>query len=280
MRETTTSSPAEALREAILDALREIDSRVSGDAPTERDVHLARRAAKRARALARLAPHRLGALARQTRRHVGAARRLLGGARDAQVRRATLESLRPQLGDAHALLARMAAGDEDADLAFDKEKVRAGMAALIRDWTLCDAREDVEAVLAAATRAYRKGRKRAEGAKNGGTDELHQWRRAIVDLEYHAAFLARFAPSLRRLSEDADRLRRYLGDINDLDELAAYLKARADDSDDARAATRRLREASAERRAKLLQKARRLGDRLLARSPSRWTDEIRRSFAR
>ena len=104
MSEDEINSAGEELRQAMLDALREIETRIAGDAIAPGDVHLARRAAKRARALARLAPGDLATLARNTRSTVDRTRRALGQARDADVRAATLDALKPRIGVASARL--------------------------------------------------------------------------------------------------------------------------------------------------------------------------------
>lgn len=279
MSERLSNSAGEALRQAILVALREINARLSGDAPSDADIHLARRAAKRARALARLAPQRLDTLARQTRKHVGEARRMLGNARDAQVRRATLARLAPRLDEAHAILSEMIDKPDEPVAAIDKDAVRISISALVRDWTLCDADGDRDAIIEAAADAYRKARKRAARAKSGGARELHRWRSAVVDLEYHAAFLAGFAPKLRGHSGAADRLRRHLGDINDLDELVNFARGQSSGDQQRTIALRRLEHATVSRRARLLAKAFHLGETLLTKSPARWAADVKRSCA-
>lgn len=275
MSDDSKENAGQALRRAILAALGEIDARLAGEQPGETDVHLARRAAKRARALAKLAPAKLDVLARHTRNGVAAARRRLGGARDAQVRRQTLAELAPGLGDAHAGLATLLAGEDAAAAAADAHAARDEIVSLIRDWELCDADCDLSDLVEAAGATYRRARKRARRARAGGTEELHHWRTAVVDLEYHAGFLMRYAPALRRLRSDADRLREHLGDVNDLDDLACYVGEREADAQSP--AMRALERASARRRAKSLSKALALGDKLFDRPARRWTESVKRS---
>ena len=281
MSEDEISSAGEALRQAMLDALREIETRIAGDAITPGDVHLARRAAKRARALARLAPADLATLARNTRTTVDRARRALGQARDADVRAATLGALKPRLGDAsHDRLVRLARGASDGERAgADRPALREDIAALIRDWRLCEARGSRDDIVDAASTTYRRMWRRAKRARDGKSKALHRWRAAVVAFEYQADFLARFAPDMQRVARDADRLRKHLGKINDLDELAGYIEDRAAHDDD-REAARHLARASATRRKRLLARALAIAEPLLARKPAQWLKDVRRSCAR
>ena len=279
MSEDDTIPAAEALRQAILSALGEISGRLAAEPRTAVDVHLARRAAKRARALARLAPPDLATLARNTRDSVDNARRALGAARDADVRAATLDILKPRLGAAHETLARLAAGAETAATpAVDIQPLREDIAALIRDWRLCETDGGFDDIIAAARLAYRRMRKRAKAARHGDSAALHRWRSAVVDYEYDADFLSGFAPAMKQARREADRLRKHLGEINDLDELAAYVGKR--DAKDARAEIEQLERISATRRAQLVKRAFARADKLLALKPAHWEKEIRRSCAR
>ncbi len=279
MGEDTITPAGEALRGAMLDALREIQARLAGDAIAPTDVHLARRAAKRARALARLAPSELAALAQDTRRTVGRARRALGEARDADVRAATLNALKPKLGDAHDTLSRLAGGAGDCRTpAPDMRMLREDVAALIRDWSLCEPNGGIDEIVAAAGSAYRRMRRRARAGRGGGTEALHRWRSTVADFEYDADFLSRFSPEMKRARHDADRLRKHLGEINDLDELYEHVARNGGDGPE-RQAVHRLAQASAARRARLVSRALARADALLALKPAQWTKRLRRSCA-
>lgn len=280
MNEDPTPPAGEVLRQAMLDALGEIEARLAENPITPADVHLARRAAKRARALARLAPPALAALATHTRKTVDRARRALGRARDADVRAATLVALKPKLGSAHDALLRLAQGGaQDAAPAANIETLRAEIDALMRDWRLCEAPHGIDDIVAAAATAYRRMRKRAKAARNGESAALHRWRTAVVDFEYVADFLSRFAPVMKQAKRDADRLRGDLGDINDLDELCGHVARSAVAAEDGEA-VHRLRKASAARRARLVERALARAGRLLEDKPSQWVRKVRRSCAR
>lgn len=280
MSEDQTSTAGEALRQAMLDALGEIAARLAGDEITPGDVHLARRAAKRARALARLAPPDLAALAANTRKTVDRTRRALGLARDADVRKATLDALKDRLGPAHERLVRLARGAEEDDASAPEcPALRAEIEALIRDWRLCEAPEGVDDIIAAASATYRRARKRAKAARGGGSAALHRWRSAVVDFEYDADFLSRFAPGMKRTKASADRLRKDLGEINDLDELCGHV-ARGELAQEDSEAVRRLQKASAGRRARLVERALERADDMLDDKPAEWARKLRRSFGR
>ena len=230
---------------------------------------------------ARLAPGDLATLARNTRSTVDRTRRALGQARDADVRAATLDALKPRIGDAaHDRLVRLARGERAGERAgADRLALRDDIAALIRDWRLCEANGSRDDIIDAAGTTYRRMWRRAKRARDGRSEALHRWRAAVVAFEYQADFLARFAPDMRRAARDADRLRKHLGKINDLDELAGYIEDRAAHDDD-RDAARHLVKASAARRKRLLARALAVAGTLLARKPAQWLKEVRRSCAR
>ncbi|MCB1535188.1 MAG: CHAD domain-containing protein [Rhodoblastus sp.] len=280
MNEHQTLSGGEALRQAIIDALREIETRLAGDEIAAIDVHRARRAAKRVRSLSRLAPTDLAALADNTRRTVRRMRRALGAAREADVRAATLATLAPKLGDAHGTLARLSDAEPHGERpTADHAALREEIAALIRDWSLCEATGGLDDIIEAARNIYRRMRKRAKTARGGDRAALHRWRTAVVDFEYAAGFLVRYAPEMERTRRDADRLRKHLGEINDLDDLLTHV-AGGDGVHDERAALHRLEKVSAARCARLSERAFEQAARLLDDKPSKWMKKLRRSCAR
>lgn len=280
MNELQTLSAGKALQQAIVDALREIETRIAGDEITAVDVHRARRAAKRARSLSRLAPPELAALAGNTRRSVRRMRRALGAAREADVRAATLATLAPKLGDAHETLARLSREEPcDACQSADHGALREELAALIRDWSLCEATDDLDGIVEAAGKIYRRMRKRAKIARNGDRAALHHWRTAVVDYEYAADFLARFAPDMKRARQDADHLRKRLGEINDLDDLLTHVAGR-ERAHEEHAALHRLDKVSAARCARLSERAFEQAAQMLEDKPSKWMKKLRRSCAR
>lgn len=280
MSEDPIHSAGDALRQAILSALCEMEARLSADTVNARDVHLARRAAKRARALARLAPPELAALAANTRRTVDLTRRALGEAREAEVRAATLAGLKSQLGGAHEMLDRLVRRDAPENVAApDVAALREDIAALVRDWRLCETRGGLDEIIGAAASTYRRMRKRAKAARSGDAAALHHWRSAVVEFEYDADFLARFAPGMKAASREADRLRKHLGDISDLDDLRGFVAEQGVGETD-RAALRHLEKASIARRARLAARAFERADALMDERPAQWVKRLRRSCAR
>ncbi|MDE2362243.1 MAG: CHAD domain-containing protein [Hyphomicrobiales bacterium] len=274
-------SAGELLRRAISAALSDIAAFVELPAPTPQDVHLARRTAKRVRALARIAPARLERLARQTTRAAAEARKAFGQARDAEVRRATLASLRGDLPDrAHDALARCSNADAPAARAADHAALSARLSALARDWRLCDADAPATEILAAAARVYRRARRRMKKARSGQPRDLHRWRTAVADHEYVADFLAASSRAAKRQGERADRLRKSLGDLNDLHELAVWFGARPLDGEANEAALRSLDLAVGRRRKKLRRIALRRGARLYACRPKAWRRKVTRDVSR
>ena len=268
------------LRTAILAALRDIEACLASSGPSPREVHLARRAAKRLRALARLAPLRLSTLARQTTLGAQRARRGFGGARDADVRKATLDALREHLpDDTHACLRQLACESVETGFDADREAVGSAVRRLIRDWTLCDVDIDFDQLAALSTKTYRRARRRMKRAATGGTGDLHRWRAAVVDHEYIGDFLAQFAPDMGDESAAADRLRKLLGDLNDLDMLCAFVRERKALDERALDAMRRLNEVVAVQRAKARERALRLGEKTYAARPKKWRKRLMRSFA-
>ncbi len=327
-------SPGDLLRQALSTALEDMAARIALPSMTQTDVHRVRRAAKRARALARLAPADLSHLARRTRALAARVRRMLGGARDADVRRATLARLRPRLGEHYDRLATaLDRADEHARArttqkpALALTSAGAELADLIAAWR---APADIagDGVVERAARTYRKARRgaartlaqeprrgaartlaqeprrgaartlaqeprrgaartlaqdprrRAAHATPGASADLHRWRTSVVDHEYQAALLSACAPHLRRQAARADDLRECLGDILDLDMLAAFLRrALAGDEADV-LALRALDGAVARRRAKRLERARKLARRMFDDKRGKWARACRDAMAR
>jgi CHAD domain-containing protein len=275
-----SASVGELLRRTILRALGEIEKTLDAPSPALREIHLARRAAKRVRALARLAPQRLSVLSRQTIKGVGDARRGFGGARDADVRCVTLDELRDDMpAQTYQRLRGRAREASAAHFSADRQASRATIAALMRDWSLCDADAGADEIAEAASKTYRRARRRMKQAAAGGSDALHRWRSAVVDHEYHADFLGAFAPEMRKDAEDADTLRKHLGDLHDLEALADYFRDRRIEGGEMDADVARLDAAIAPQRAKLAEKAARLGEKLYDVRPKKWRRALMKTFA-
>lgn len=266
------NQPGERLRIALLEALSEVAEALNAASLTSRQIHRARRAAKRAASLSRLAPDGLATLAKATRRGVARARRGFGAARDADVRTATIESLRKHLSDgARAELLSAASAAPPTTFGDGRETVATEIAALLRDWSICDPRLELNQMIVAATRVYRRGRRRMKRARRRRASDFHDWRKAVVDDEYQSDFLGAFVPHMRERAKSADRLRRLLGTIHDLDALSDWFDERASVGEEA---TDALRDASGMERKKLVDKALDLGAAIYRMRPRHWRGEI------
>lgn len=275
------ADPGESLRAALFQALSEVAAALDAPSLTSGQVHLARRAAKRVHSLTRLAPERLATLARATRLGASRARRSFGATRDADVRAATIRSLRKHLpADARAALLTAASSASAVPVGSRRSALRAEIDALLRDWRLCDPQTGLADMLDAAGRAYRRSRRRMKRAHSARARDLHKWRAAVVDDEYLSRFLQPFVPDLRGSALRADRLRGLLGKVHDIDALSEWFDDRDDDSGATKRTLRRLHAASARKRAKLIARALDLGAALYDARPAEWRARVGRSLDR
>jgi CHAD domain-containing protein len=252
-------------------------------------VHEARKHLKKTRALLRLVRPALGKQAyRQENDALRDAGLALSGARDADVRVATARALAEHaagrlpadvfdaLRDA---LAAEAAGPErvGADrFAAVIEALRA-TEPRVEAWPLDDA--DWDTVLAAATRAYARGREAFALARATPEPELlHAWRKRAKDLWYHQRLLAPAWPDvLGAQAEAAHELSELLGDDHDLAVLDQRLADDAAPLAPAVDAQRgELRALVAHRSGELRADAARLGRRLYAESPKAFARRLAR----
>lgn len=251
-------------------------------------VHEARKTIKRMRALARLLRRETGEQEfRQVNASLRNAGRRLAGARDAQVRLATLEALRERYPDElggepiERLQARLAAlrADRPADR---EQRTLADIAEMRQDllrWNLLE--HEGEALTSGLRRIYREGRRRYKRAKRShGADpaRMHDWRKRVKSLYYALEMLGgKQEKTTAKLTRDADRLGDTLGQEHDLWMLAEYLEGeeRLDRE------TRELLLTAIERRRERLRKrALKLGARVYARKPSRFAACARKALAR
>jgi len=254
-------------------------------------VHEARKHLKKVRALLRLVRPAIGNAA--YRRENDALRELglaLSGARDADVRVATVEKLAEHAAgrlsaevfdELRAALAREAAGgrtEGGAVPVLDAVIAELRAAELRVDaWPLEDAGWD--AVLAGIARAYARGRTTFADALADPTPEsLHAWRKRAKDLWYHQRLLTPAWPGvLAAQAEEAHVLTELLGDDHDLAVLAERLP------DDAAplapavdAARAELRTLVAHRSELLRAEAARLGERVYAEPPKAFARRVGR----
>lgn len=261
----------------------------SGRDDSARLVHEARKTIKRMRALARLLRREIGEQEfRQVNEALRNAGRRLAGARDAQVRLATLEDLRERHPDEldgeaiQALLARLAPTHTDPDAAQRERATLADIAEMRRDllrWNLLD-REG--AALAAGLRSiYRDGRRRYKRVKRTrGRDpvRMHDWRKRVKSLYYALDMLGgKRSPATAKATRRANRLGETIGLEHDLWMLADYLRS---DGHLDRETQARLLALIERRRARLRRRALKLGSRLYARSPRRFAARVEKALSR
>ncbi len=190
-----------------LDLVLELLARHDAGALDATTVHEMRKALKRFRALLRLLRAELGedAYSREDAVARGAGR-VLAGARDAEVMRATLEQLiarHPRKLGGHAgverLRGRLTSERDDALVAALAD--RASRAAVLGELRECRARViawrltrgcDTEVVEPGLLKLYGRGRaryRRARRAKGGDSERMHAWRKRVKDLRYSAEAL-------------------------------------------------------------------------------------------
>jgi CHAD domain-containing protein len=281
-------------------------------------VHEARKAIKRMRALARLLRDELG---EQEFLRVNAslrdAGRRLAGARDAEVRLATLHdlierhprALAPALGQSpesskHApahprgpakehrprregiqrleeQLQRERPSDSQPS---DIDEVLADIAAMrdqLARWSLVDI--DFETLSPGLRRIYREGRHRhALCVHERGADEqdVHDWRKRVKSLYYALDMLgAKKAKGARRAARRANRLGDLLGSEHDLWMLCVYVEEHPEAFGTDMAASDELLKRIDRRRRRLRKRALSLGARLYKRKPGRFTRRIGRALS-
>lgn len=254
-----------------------------------RAVHEARKTIKRMRALARLLRREIGEQEfRQVNASLRHAGRRLAGARDAQVRIATLEGLRKrypgELGGAEIdrLLARLELKRTDEDAPRRQAAILADISEMRRDllrWSLIE--HDHEALATGLRSIYRDGRQRYKRVKRSHARDpvrMHDWRKRVKSLYYALDMLGgKQTSATAKLTRRADRLGETLGEEHDLWMLAEYL--RDEELLDHETQERLL--ASIERRRGLLRKrALKLGSRVYARKPRRFAVRTGKALAR
>ncbi len=266
-------------------------------------VHEARKAIKRMRALARLLRDELGEqeFARVDASLRSAGRRL-AGARDADVRLATLRelierhphTLAPSRGPSNGngperegirrLEEQLQRERLNNSQPSDIDEVLADIAAMrdqLARWSLVDT--DFATLSPGLRRLYREGRHRyAHCARVQGRDEqdVHDWRKRVKSLYYALDMLgAKKAKGARRATRRADRLGDLLGSEHDLWMLCAYVEAHPEAFGTDTAAKDELLSLIEQRRRRLRKRALSLGARLYKRKPGKFTRRISRALA-
>jgi CHAD domain-containing protein len=266
-------------------------------------VHEARKAIKRMRALARLLRDELGEQEfSRVNASLRSAGRRLAGARDADVRLATLRELIERhphaLGPARGasngngprregirrleeqLQSELLNNGQPSDI----DEVLADIAAMrdqLARWSLVDI--DFGTLSPGLRRVYREGRHRyARCAREHGGDEqhVHDWRKRVKSLYYALDMLgAKKAKGARGAARRADRLGDLLGNEHDLWMLCAYVEEHPEAFGADATAKDELLKRIEQRRRRLRKRALSLGGRLYKRKPGRFTRRIGRALA-
>jgi CHAD domain-containing protein len=280
-----------ALRRVAREQLETAVDQLSGrtDDPPAQAVHDARKRMKKTRAVLRLARPGLGDdLYRDENRRMRDAGRRLSGVRDAEVLVATLDDLaeRSPAGVAPTTTARVRAS-------LDAERVRARRDASdggsppggevadevrralerIDGWPL--ERDGFKALRPGLKRSYRRGRRRFAAARDEPTAErLHEWRKRVKDLWYHARLLRPAWPEgMDPIVDAADELSDVLGLDHDLAVLGDAVGRHAGEIEDP-AQVEALLAAIETRRRELQDAAWPLGERLYADPPKAFVRRI------
>jgi CHAD domain-containing protein len=255
-------------------------------------VHETRKAIKRMRALARLLRYELG---EQEFKRVNDSLRLAGrrlaGARDAEVRLATLEQLRVRHPSAlgrdgiERLRRQLELERERADKPSCSQEVVEDIADMRRQlarWNLVA--PDLQALAPGLKRIYREGRRRyayVERHHARDPEYLHDWRKRVKAL-YHALDMlgGSSTKGARRATRRANRIGDLLGEEHDLWMLCAYVERHADIFAGDDASREELLTLSERRRKRLRKRALKLGGKLYRRKASSFTRLIARALSR
>ena len=278
-----SESPARGMRrcarEELDNAIEQLTEGVSSDPVT--GVHEARKSLKKERALLRLVRRELGDDTYRTENTAlrDAARRL-SGLRDAQVGLLTLDRLaEPATGHVPETtmerLRTALAADGAAHTPAGLPAVAAAVAVELTDvrertkqWHL--GRDDWKLVSAGLSRAYGRGRAALADVEADPTVEhLHEWRKRVKDLWYHARLLQPLWPDVMEAqAEQAHVLSELLGDDHDLAVLRERLVSDPAVAAGVPADLDPLIGVIDRRRAELVAEARLLGRRIYAERPS------------
>jgi CHAD domain-containing protein len=242
-------------------------------------VHEARKTIKRMRALARLLRYELGEP--EFERVNGSLRiagQRLAGARDAEVRLATLQRLSSRhpkalaLEGVELLSERLEREREQTSEPTRQQDVLDDIANMRRDlarWNLVD--HDFEAIAPGLERIYREGRRRhtrVERRQGRDAQDAHDWRKRVKGLYYALDMLGGAkSKGAREAAKRADRLGDLLGEEHDLWMLCTYIEEHTHALGADPGAERTLLKLAERRRARLRRRALKLGARLYKRKP-------------
>lgn len=197
-----------------------------------RAIHLCRSRLKEARALLRLAPPSLRTAAKTCRDELARASRTLSAARDAVV---VTETVRELIRQNHKLdpgslppkLLGDAAGhpDRDRDRALLKQASTDAHRARVRLSAWPEPPEEPYVLASRATRALRRARKSVPQSFRKATPEaMHDFRKAVIICRYQSAFMNEaYGTGNPTLGLELEKLRKKLGQLNDLHRLETEL---------------------------------------------------------
>jgi CHAD domain-containing protein len=218
-----------ALVEAILAAADQFPHPGQDEADRIHDV---RRTLKAAAGLSRLFTPLVGAPAYEALKALNATRRSVGRARDLDILPGVLARLNGPT-EAQEILLRVIAEQREAERRAHQEidvgGVSAELRALARSVEGWDAETaGAEPLLLAVRRTYRTARRlghQAQASRNAG--DMHAVRARVVDLSYQlSAFEPAWPAMIQAMCRELQRLRKALGDHNDLAVLAEFARSR------------------------------------------------------
>jgi CHAD domain-containing protein len=252
-------------------------------------VHEARKTIKRMRAMARLLRRETGEHEfEQANASLREAGKRLAGARDAEVRIATLRDLRarhPQELNSEPiamLLARLEQDRTRSQAPDPNLAVLADIAEMRRDllrWNLLE--HDHEALSVGLQAIYRDGRRRYKRVKRSRArdpERMHDWRKRVKSLYYALDMLGgKQASATAKLTRRADQLGDVLGEEHDLWMFASFIE---DEPRLDRHTRERLLALIERRRNRLRKRALELGSFLYARKPGRFATRAGKALSR
>jgi CHAD domain-containing protein len=255
-------------------------------------VHETRKTIKRMRALARLLRYQLGEPEfERVEGSLRAAGRRLGGARDAEVRIATLGRLRTRHPNAlesqgiERLEDRLEREREQTGESPPPEDVLADIADMRRHlarWNLVE--HDFDSLAPGLTRIYREGRRRRLRVKRGRArngEDVHDWRKRVKSLYYALDMLGgTSARGARRATQQAERIGDLLGEEHDLSMLCAYVEQYPHTFGQDTSSREMLLKLAERRRKRLRKRALKLGAQLYKRKPNAFSRRIGNALSR
>lgn len=275
----------QGVRRILKDWIAEASDTLHKKRVTDAHIHDARKSLKKSRAALRLLRDAMGEVAyRRENAALRDAARPLGGARDSKASMATLDNLAErfapamrslQLDDFRRVLRKEQAAARHvisaALIARQRRALREVSQRSIR-WRMTGG--DWPVLGAGLERVYRNAKKTMRAAERScDSEQLHEWRKQVKYLWHQLQMLQPAWPGmLGELADQAHKLSDHLGDDHDLavlhEKIAAYPDSFANNDRDALLAVLE------SRRKQLQDRAFKLGARIFAEKPRRFTNRI------